>query len=248
MAPALRVWLHAGHDGDPGVVALGLEHLGFSTWAETERDVLEKLPAKFAEYGAWRRAHRLPVQEDAAPIEVAGRQVGNEILFPADLEPASPAEIELAIELLAASRADLMTELEAAPEGAFDWDPPYRRFASWADWRTVRAILAHIANGETHYYARSIGHLPLASPAPASGDWRVFLRASRAEALAFLEELARSPDLHRVRSVDHGFGEEWWFVRKALRRLVSRELGHAKSIRRILREYRAAHPSGDAHA
>ncbi len=42
------------------------------------------------------------------------------------------------------------------------------------------------------------------------------------------------PTLQRV---DHGFGEEWWSVRKALRRLVSHELGHGKSVRRILGDY-----------
>lgn len=239
----LRVWLHEGHDGDPGVVALGLEQLGFSTWAETSPQVLAALPAKFAEYATWRRSHRLPVPEETA-VEVSGRRVGNEILFPPDLEPATPEEIDLAIELLAASRADLTADLEAAPGGALDWDPPYRRFASWADWRTVRAILAHIANGETHYYARSIGHLPSAPLASADGDWRLFLPRSRAELIGFLEGLKRSSDLGRVQALDHGFGEEWWSVRKSLRRLVSHELAHWKSIRRIVREYMArSHPA-----
>jgi hypothetical protein len=236
---AIRVWLHEGHDGDPGVVALGLEHLGFSTWGETGTEVLAKVPTKFAEYATWRSGHRLPVRDEASRVEVAGRRVGNEILFPPDLEAATPAEIDLTIDLLAASRADLMAELETAPAGALDWDPPYRRFAPWADWRTVRAVLAHIANGETHYYTRSIGHLPSAPPADASGDWRIFLPQSRAEAIGFLAGLARSSDLRRVAPIDHGFGEEWWSVRKALRRMVAHELCHSKSIRRILGTYRA---------
>jgi hypothetical protein len=235
----LRVWLHQGHDGDPGVIALAFEHLGFSTWAETDAELLVALPTKFAAYAAWRRDHRLPAPERVSGVEVAGHRNGSEILFPPDLEPATPEEIDLAIELLSASRADLLADLEAAPGGAFDWDPPYRRFAPWADWRTVRAVLAHIANGETHYYTRNIGHQPSGPPAPPSADWRSFLARSRAEAIGFLEGLKRSPDLRRVRTVDHGFGEERWSVRKALRRLVSHELCHWKSIRRIVREYGA---------
>jgi hypothetical protein len=51
--------------------------------------------------------------------------------------------------------------------------------------------------------------------------------------------LRSARDLRRVRTFDHGFGQEAWSVRKALRRLVSRELLHAKSIARIVGEYRA---------
>jgi hypothetical protein len=109
-----------------------------------------------------------------------------------DGEPATPQEIDLAIELLAASRRDLLATLDGATDALLDWNPPYRRFASWADWRTIRATLAHVANGETHYYTRSIG-----------------------------------------------FGEEHWSVRKALRRMVSHEILHGKSIRRIAAAHRA---------
>jgi len=240
-AGAVRIWLHEGHDGEPGVEALGLDHLGFATWAESEDELRAKLPAKFAAYCNWRARHQLAVAAiDDAGLEVAGRLAGNEILFPPDREPAHPTEIELAIALLAASRADLMTLLEAAPDAALDWDPPYRRFAPWADWRSVRAILAHVANGETHYYLRNVGHEPVSSPADPRGDWRDFLPRSRSEAIGFLETMKRASDRSRIGRVDFGFGEEWWSLRKALRRMVSHELTHAKSIARILRAHAAA--------
>jgi hypothetical protein len=239
---ALRVWLHEGHDGDPGVVALGLDYLGLSTWAESEVEVVSKIPARFEEYCAWRSRHGVPVSRSHSRVEIVGHLVGNEILFPPDLEAARADDIDLAIRLLACSRADLIAELREAPEAVLDWDPPYRRFAPWADWRTIRANLAHIANAETHYYARNIGHQPSGPPADPKGDWEDFLPRSRTQTLGFLEELKLSPDLRRVRTVDHGFGEESWSVRKALRRLVSHELLHSKSIARIIRHYRARHP------
>lgn len=152
-------------------------------------------------------------------------------------------DIDLAIRLLDRSRADLVAELEAAPAGVLDWDPPYRDFAPWADWRTIRANLAHIANSETHYYTRNIGHTPAHPPTDPHGDWRVFLPRSRRETVAFLEGLASSDDLCRLRTVDCGFGDEAWSVRKALRRLVSHELLHTKSIRRIVGDYRARTPA-----
>lgn len=238
----LGVWLHEGHDGEPGIVALGLDFLGFSTWAESEAEVVAKIPARFEEYAAWRSRHGLPLQVRDFRVEVVGHLVGNEILFPPDLEPARAADIDLTIRLLACSRADLIAQLEGAPQAVLDWDPPYNRFAPWADWRTIRANLAHIADSETHYYTRNIGHQPRFPPADPLGDWRAFLPQSRAEAVAFLEKLKSSHDLGRVQTLDHGFGEESWSVRKALRRLVGHELLHSKSVARIIRDYRALHP------
>jgi hypothetical protein len=236
---AVRVWLQQGHDGDPGVEALGPDLLGFATWARSEAEVVEKLPSKLREYSLWRSRHRMPIDIESFDVDIAGRFHGDEILLPSDLEPAKVEEIDLAIRLLSCSRADLVAELESAPEGAIDWDPPYDHFAPWATWRTIRANLAHIANGETQYYMRNIGHTPSGKPADADGDWRDFLPRSRREAVAFLERLKASRDLRRIRTVDRGLGEESWSVRKALRRIVSHELLHSKSIRRIIREYRA---------
>lgn len=234
---ALRIWLHEGHDGDPGIVALGLDFLGFSTWAESEADLLAKVPARFEEYAAWRSRHDAPLDPVDSRVEIVERRVGDEILFPPDHEAARPEDIDLAVQLLGASRADLVARLRTAPPGALDWNPSYRRFASWADWRTIRANLAHIANAETHYYMRNIGHHPSGSEVAPDGDWQVFLPQSRGQAIAFLEGVKSSRDLARVRTVDHGYGEESWSVRKALRRLVSHERMHTKSIARIVRDY-----------
>jgi hypothetical protein len=97
-----------------------------------------------------------------------------------------------------------------------------------------------VANGETHYYTRSIGFECASAPVQPRDDWRVALPRSRAEAVAFLRSVAGSRHLARVATLDLGFGEEHWSARKALRRMVSHELLHAKSLRRIVAEYRAA--------
>lgn len=240
----LRIWLQEGLDGEPGVAAFGLDFLGFTTWAESEPDVIARIPARFADYCGWRARHGLAVACDEPKVEIVGRFVGDELLLPPDHEPAQPSEIQLAIRLLACSRADLVAQLEAAPEAALDWDPPYRRFASWATWRTIRENLAHIANTETHYYARNVGYEPVSAPADPHGDWRTFLPRSRSYASAFLEGLASSADRCRLRISGHGSAVEGWSVRKALRRLVSHERTHAKSIARILRAHRDAHQAG----
>jgi hypothetical protein len=239
---SLRVWLHEGHDGEPGVEAWVPELLGFSTWAPSEREVLARLPAKLEEHLAWRRRHGAETPAAGAAraaggLEVAGRVHGGEVLLPPDGEPASPAEVDLAIRLLACSRRDLLAELEGATDALLDWDPPYRRFAPWADWRTIRATLAHVANSETHYYLRNIGYETAAPAATPTADWRGMLAASRREALGHLRALRAATDLVRLRTLDHGYGPEAWSARKALRRIVRHELMHCKSIRRIRHAY-----------
>jgi hypothetical protein len=238
-APALRVWLHEGHDAEPGCEAWALDVLGFATWARSSEEVLAKLAGKLAEHARWCARHGLPPPAPADGIEVVARATGNEILFAPDREPAAPGEIEHATRLLAASRRDLLATLEDAPDALLDWDPPYRRFASWADWRTIRATLAHVANGETHYYTRAIGFTCASPPATPHDDWRTYLPRSRAEAVAFLHGVASSTDRARVATLDLGAGEERWSVRKALRRLVRHEILHGRSIRRIAAAWRA---------
>jgi hypothetical protein len=132
------------------------------------------------------------------------------------------------------SRADLLAAVEPLPERVVDWDPPYRRFAPWADWRSIRASLAHLANGESHYYTRVLGYQSAYPPAAPAEDWRVYLARSRAECMAFLESIKTRVDRSCVREVDLGFGVEYWSVRKVLRRLVRHELLHWKSILRII--------------
>lgn len=234
---ALEVWLWLGHDGGPGVEARAPERLGFGTWAPCEAALLDKLPVKLAEYRDWRARHGAPLESFEDGFEVAGRVEGHEVLLPAEHEPATVAEIELTAKLLEATRRDLLAVLRRAPDGALDWDPPYAEFAEWADWRTIRANLAHVANSETHYYLRNVGYEPASPAADPQGDWQSFLPAARAHTVACLDDLARSADRARVRSVDAGFGVEPWSVRKALGRLVGHEILHTKSIARIVATY-----------
>ena len=233
----LRVWLHEGQDEEPGVEAWALEILGFATWAPSQAQVIAQLPAKLTEHLAWLRRHGHDGPGAPSNIDVVELVKGNEILFRPDREPATPAEIDRTICLLGCSRKDLLAELEDASDDLLEWDPPYQQFALWANWRTIRATLAHIANGETHYYLRNIGYRTPSAPATLEHDWRLFLRRSREEVVRFLEELESSPDLGRVSTSDHGFETEQWSVRKVLRRIVRHELLHWKSIRRIRHGY-----------
>lgn len=237
---SMRVWLQEMTGNEVGWVAWCLDVQGFATWAETEGEVLARVPGKLEAHKAWLARHGLvgvaasseASNGAASGVEVVDTARGNEVLFLPDCEPCEVSEIELTLRLLSASRADLVQTVEGLPEQALDWDPPYRAFLDWATWRSVRQILAHVANCETHYYLPAIGgksQLPAASP---EGDWHQFLAAHRAQTVSFLEQLKESRDRARVI-----VGGEAWSVRKVLRRLVWHELLHWKSIRRIGREF-----------
>ena len=237
----MRIWLHEMAGNETGWMAWCLDVHGLATWSSSEAEVLGKVPSKLVEHQSWLARHGLARPEVGGHVRVVERVRGNEILFSWDYAPCAADEIDHTLRLLSASRGDLVQTVEGLPEGALDWDPPYRAFADWATWRSVRAILAHMANCETHYYLRAIGHKSALPPASPRGDWARFLAAHREEAVTFLRELATSSDRARVDFADGGA----WSVRKVLRRLVWHELLHWKSIRRIGRDFeRCTQPGG----
>lgn len=239
----MRIRLHRWEGDELGWNAWSFDHLGFATWAATRSEVLDRAPQKLEEYCQWLAHHRgMAPGGDASSrnsigvvdrIEVVEEIAGNEVAFEEDLLPASDDEISRCSELLGYLRRDLLNTVEPLPAEVMDWDPPYRHFASYVWWRTIRQILKHIALTEVGYYLPSIGwrgHLDL--KALQAMDWQEQLRQSREEAQRFLEELRTSSD--RIGLRNEG---ETWTVRKVLRRLVWHERLHLKSIRRIVADY-----------
>jgi hypothetical protein len=231
----VQVWLHRWTGSESGWSAWSLDLLGFATWAPSESQVLARVPLKLDEYLAWLDSHGLTRPKVSPGVEVVERISGDEVMFSADGLAVSPDLIDLTIRLLDASRCDLLNTLEQLPDAALDWSPPYRSFAPWATWRSVRQILAHIANTETHYYLGSIGCSPRVAAARDDGDWLAFLAEHRVEAVDLLRGIRDSGDRCRLTRREDGD----WSVAKVLRRLVWHELLHLKSIRRIGHEFRS---------
>jgi len=229
----MRVWLQEMTGNETGWMAWCLDVHGFATWSSSEAQVLGKVPNKLMEHQVWLAKHGLVSPKVEGDVRVVERVRGNEVLFSWDYAPCEAGEIDRTLGLLSASRDDLVQTVGGLPARALDWDPPYRSFADWATWRNVRAILAHIANCETHYYLPAINHESSLPPASSGGDWMQFLPAHREETVTYLRKLATSPDRARV---DFGEGDAW-SVRKVLRRLVWHELLHLMSIRRIGRDF-----------
>ena len=243
----IRVWIHKAldEDGEAGYYAWAFPYLGFATWAETEPRVLEKIPQKLLDYLQFRRRYELPPQDGSSPsgqvqveqVEVVERVTGNEILFSSDYQAATPQFVDETIALLDATRTELLEAISEVTDDVLDWDPPYRHFPSWAHWHTIRQILVHIANTETHYYLPCINIATDIAPASEHAPWQAYLARHREVAVEALHILKTSHDLARIRFYDDGA----WSVRKALRRLVWHERLHTKSIRRIIKDYRYQH-------
>ena len=199
----MRVWLLEGlPNAEPGFQAWAFDYLGLGTWAPTRTGALERMPAKYNEYRAWLRVHRFADPGPDPGVEVVEEIGGDEVLFTPDRHPATVGELDQTIQLLEASRSDLIAMLEGLPAGALDWDLPYERFLPWARWRTVRQVVAHLANTETHYYLASIGFHPPWEPVPMESEWRSFLADRRAKAIEFLDELRDASDLARVNDAE----------------------------------------------
>ena len=243
---AMQVWLISGTDAEPGIQAWSVNHLGFATWAPTRKKVLDRVPTKLAAHLKWMAEHQLPSQEvHNQRVHVVEEVFGHEPLFRHDREPATVGEIDRAVASLRASHHYLMESLNRTPKALMSWEPPYRRFAGWADWRTVAATLAHLANAESHYYLAMIGYEVHGATLTSEDDWRDYLPSVRSDTIECLASLRSSADrarvqtrLRRSRRAPNGEVEEW-SVRKALRRMVRHDLLHTRSIQRIRREWEA---------
>jgi hypothetical protein len=243
----MQVWLVSGTEAEPGVQAWSLDHLGFATWGPTRSEVFDQVSGKLDIHLKWMAEHQLPSQEvEDGRVEVVEAISGHEPLFDHDREPATSEEIDLAMAMLWASHHDLVEFLNNAPDAFLDWEPPYRRFADWADWRTVAATLAHMANAESHYYLAMIGHEAQRATVTTEDYWQDYLPSVRNGTIERLAHLRSSADRARVqtrvrRSRRAPDGEiEEWSVRKALRRMVRHDLLHTRSIQRIRREWETA--------
>lgn len=247
----MKVWLVSGTEVEPGVQAWSLNHLGFATWGSTKRDVLDRVPRKLDDHLQWLTEHRLPRPEvHDQRVEVVEEVFGHEPMFGHDRQPATVGEIDLAMRLLRVTQHDLVELLNSVPDAFLSWEPTYRRFASWADWRTVAGTLAHMANAESHYYLAMVGYEPRRPTVTSDDHWRDYLPALRSDTIEYLEDLRSSTDrarvqtgLRRSRRAPGGEIEEW-SVRKALRRMVRHDLLHTRSFQRIRREWERARRGG----
>ena len=145
------------------------------------------------------------------PTVVVERVVGDEQAFNADLRPATSAQRDGTLTILARARAETIALIAGTPDEVLDRDDPGRVLPPFASWRTLRQMAWHLADTESRYYLPSLGR----PGRPRRPDLLGELAASAEYVRRTL--LTVPPDLHRT---DSG---ETWTTTKLLRRLAWHE-------------------------
>lgn len=193
--------------GEFAVWSFALEHWGECAQARDEHAALDAFARRTG----------------ADALRVVERITGATAVFGPDLLPASDAQIERTLEVLAEQRAQSLALLDRTPPSLLHAVDETVEQPAWMAWRTPAAILRHIADTESRAYLRWTG-LPHREPVD---DLRAELDASAAHIRKVLRTLPRD------RIAEHR-GETWTAV-KLLRRLAWHERVELVFLRRRLR-------------
>jgi uncharacterized damage-inducible protein DinB len=215
--------VEVGDDG--GCMAHVAELPGCCVVGPDEAMVLAVLPAVIARHRAWRAAHSLPrLGDDDAPLALRQTVIGPRpwaingasALFSVDRRLLTDQEFEAHLRVLACARADLLRAAHAIPRGAFDEATPGQA-------RTVRDILAHIADTEEWLISRLGRRVQVTEPDPLRRI--VDVRARTLEHLTRYDRVDRDLIFIPTERLSED-PEEMWSLRKFLRRLIEHELQH----------------------
>ena len=208
--------------------------------AETRAAALRELPVAIEAYQAWLCRHGEPAQPagESMEIEVVEERSGEgpfdpgdrAALFPPDLEPITPEEMEQFYRLMGHNRRDLLALVGDPADKLLDWRPFPGAY-------NLRRVLRHVGNAEEWYVSRivPIETLPPEWEDDADLPHFVFLEMSRRTAI---ERLRRLTDEERAGVFYPTFGtqhpEEPWTARKVLRRFLEHEREHTAQAREIM--------------
>ncbi|MCX6028835.1 MAG: type II toxin-antitoxin system HicB family antitoxin [Chloroflexi bacterium] len=228
---------------------------------KTNRDAtLACLPDAIRGHHDWLRRHGKPTPADE-PVEyvIAGESAGYgpfdprnaAALFPPDLAPVTPDEMERCFRLMAHGRADLLalvadpspgSELalsavkgQVLPDDILDWQPDP---TAWP----LRRVLRHIGNAEEWYVSRLVPADTLPPEWKHDEEMPLFdflamERRTAIERLRQLTEAERAQVFYPEGWTDHP--DEPWTAAKVLRRFLEHELEHTGQVREILAAWRA---------
>ncbi|MBC7234062.1 MAG: DinB family protein [Chloroflexi bacterium] len=218
---------------------------GCTVRAATRDEVLQRLPDAIRAYHAWLRTHGEPAPPADEPLtySVAGESSGfgpfdpgdAAALFPPDLPPITPTEIERYFRLMGYARADLLALVRDLPDEVLDWQPDAQSFP-------IRRLLRHIGNAEQWYVSRVVAQETLPTQWAHGEEMPLleYLDMTRQTALARLRQTTeeeRTRVTHPAYWTQHP--EEPWTMRKALRRFLEHEREHTAQIRTVLAQWRA---------
>jgi len=225
------------NNNDDRTIAWALDHPGCFAYGVDSEEAQKNFPQAARSYAAWIAQHGGSWLDDEVDVRVEetfdayfitptfergerGKDTFMvESFFLNDWKPLKPHEIEHALQLLAWSRADLLSIIQGLSAEKLAEIYPNERWA-------INGILNHIGGGEWFYQER-IGY-----PFPENED---DLPSDPLERLQMVREhfTALLPKLDGVFKVI-GVEGEIWSPRKMLRRALWHERDHTEHIRKLL--------------
>jgi hypothetical protein len=154
------------------------------------------------------------------PVTVAERVGGDERAFGPDLLPATTAQRQATLDILARARAETIRLVAGASAEILDRDDPARALPSFAGWRTLRQMAWHLTDTESRYYLPSLG-------LPARPRLPDLLKELAASGEHVRRTLATIPPDLRTDSA------EVWTTTKLLRRLAWHEPAELTTMRAL---------------
>lgn len=195
----------------------------------TKEEAVASGPQAIAEHLAWLRRHgrSAPAADEEIivhPHGLEGTAAGAglaEGLFEHDRRPMTMDEVRELVAIMACSRADLMDLVRSLPDETLDRAPAP---GSWP----IRAILGHVAGGET-FLLRLL--LEPSEVPPFEPSWTIWRQLDWARRVA-VERLMGLDEAQRA-AIVFTDGEPFT-ARKVLRRLIEHEREHYGHVREVL--------------
>lgn len=225
------IWEHNGDDS----LLYSAEHIGAFTRGETKKVALDKMVREAAAYLKWKNGTSLPadvsveiVQESTSALNIC--DADSDVIFDSEKMPLTMDEYQELKALALKSSEDFLALYDAVPDKNKSCLSPRKSFIGQIP-RTAREMYEHTKCVNTYYFGE------IGVQADADGD----IFECRARGFALLEN---QPAFLR-NNVFHGSYNEFWSLRKVIRRFIWHDRIHAKAMYRMAIRTFGAHSVPD---
>ena len=212
------VWEHNG----PDTLLYAADHPGSFARGASLQEALDKMPQ---EIRLWRRWAGMDMPEtiecrivQEADCTLMIRDADSDVLFDAERAPLTRSEYDALKALTLRSARDFQLLYESVPDKHLSCLQPRKTFYSQVP-RTAQEMYDHARSVNAYYFAE-IG---------VEADNEGNILACRERGFALLE---KQPDFSQ-NAVCQGSYDEYWSLRKVLRRFVWHDRIHARAMRRM---------------
>ena len=210
-------------ENDKGYMLFAENYPGAFMRGRTKEEALGKVSAEIRSYSAWRGCPAPPpdapvviVQDWKTDLDVA--DADGEVLFDSERTPLTEREYDVLKDLVLKSAEDFRTLYASVPDKDLAARPARKTFYGDVP-LTANAMMAH-TNSVTQYYAAQLGIRLENVPD---------ICENRLAAMDCIERLPGYLDS----AVVLGDGEEWWSLKKVLRRFIWHDRIHARAMYRM---------------